>query len=319
METLSPFPLRCIHPSHSPPMPDRVDSKLKLSQLRAFVAIARHRNFGAAALELGVSQSTVSHAIAALEAELGILLLNRGRHGALLTPEGEQILPEAQQILDLLDAIRQKSDQARRFQSGQVRVATVRSLATHVLPGAIAQFRQHYPAISVTLIECDRYLEVEQALRDGRAEVALTALPTCEEFQAWELFRDSFVALLPPQTLASDAVLDWQTLVSLPALLNHRSYQHNKMVRDHLQQFGYQFQELSEVREDSTILSMIRQGLGVTVMARLSAEPIPAEIQVRDLPVPLERIIGVAILAEALLPQSAFAFLDVLKKAIATP
>jgi DNA-binding transcriptional LysR family regulator len=285
----------------------------QISQLRAFVAIARHQNFSAAALELGVSQSTISHAIATLETELGILLLNRGRHGAVLTPEGKQVLPEAQQVLELLDTMRQKADQFRRFQSGQVRVASVRSVATHVLPEVIAQFCQKYPTMSVAVLEFDRYREVEQALRDGRAEIGFTSLPTSTEFQVWELFRDQFVALLPPKTLAPDVPLDWETLVSFPAILNHRSHQHNKLVRDHLQQFGYALKEQGEVREDSTILGMIQQGLGVTVMTRLAAEPIPPGIQVRELPVPLERIIGVAILAEALLPRSAFAFLDVLK------
>jgi DNA-binding transcriptional LysR family regulator len=60
---------------------------------------------------------------------------------------------------------------------------------------------------------------------------------------------------------------------------------------------------------------MVRQGLGSTVIARLAAEPIPEGIQVRSLPVPLERVIGVAILADALLPREAFAFLDILKEA----
>lgn len=60
--------------------------KIKLSQLRALVAIADCGNFSEAALELDLSQSTISHAIATLEEELGVTLLQRGRHGARLTP-----------------------------------------------------------------------------------------------------------------------------------------------------------------------------------------------------------------------------------------
>lgn len=55
-------------------------SRLKLSQIRALVAIAECGKFSEAALQLGINQSTVSHAIATLEDELGVILLNRGRY-----------------------------------------------------------------------------------------------------------------------------------------------------------------------------------------------------------------------------------------------
>lgn len=287
---------------------------LKLSQLQAFVSVADHHSFSAAALELGLSQSTISHAIASLEEELDIVLLVRGRHGAVLTTEGEQILKDARQVLCSLAAMQQKARSMKGFQSGQVRIATVRSIATHILPQIIAQFRQKYPNMNVTVMEFDRYVEVEQVLKDGRADVGFTALPTSTEFETWELFRDEFVALLPPGTLNESDSLTWERLVQFSMILNYRSQQHNKAIREHVMQCGYTLKlENDEVREDSTLISMVRQGLGATIIARLAAEPIPVDIQVRSLPIQLERIIGVAILANGLLPRSVFAFLDLLK------
>jgi len=125
-------------------MDDISDSRLKLSHLRAFVTVAQHGSFSTAALEPGLSQSTMSHAIASLETELDVVLLNRGRHGASLTYDGEQILPEAQQVLALLDSIRKKANLAKGLEAGQVRIASVRSVATHLLPEAIAQFRERF-------------------------------------------------------------------------------------------------------------------------------------------------------------------------------
>jgi DNA-binding transcriptional LysR family regulator len=289
------------------------DSKLKISQLRALVAIAEHGNFTSAALELGLSQSTVSHAIATLEEELGIVLLFRGRHGATLTPIGEQVIQEARQVLHLLEVIREKANQEKGLQTGQVRVACVRSIATHVLPKVIARFREKLPTISVVMTEYDRYAQVEQALREGQADVGFTLLPTTREFETWELFRDEFVALLPPKSIVAGESLSWEQLAKYPMIVNLRSPQHNKTVSVHFLQFGQILKVDYELREDSTILSMVKQGLGATVMARLAAEPILEEIEVRSLPVPLERVIGVAILADALLPRAVFAFLDILK------
>lgn len=112
--------------------------KLKLSQIRAWVAIAKCGNFSEAALQLGVNQSTISYAIATLEDELGVILLNRGRYGAQLTPAGKNILGKATQILKLLEGIDQDAQQAKGLQGGTLRIVTYRSVATHILPGEIA-------------------------------------------------------------------------------------------------------------------------------------------------------------------------------------
>ncbi|NMF64842.1 LysR family transcriptional regulator [Brasilonema octagenarum UFV-OR1] len=289
------------------------DSMLKISQLRAFVAVADHANFSLAALHMGLSQSTVSHGIATLEEVLGVILFFRSRHGATLTPVGEQVIQEARQILHLLEVIQEKANLEKGLQAGSVRVACVRSIATHVLPEVIARFREKFPKISVVITEYDRYAEVEQALRENHADVGFTLLPTTTEFDTRELFRDEFVALLPPKSIAPNESLSWEQLAGYPMIVNIRSPQHNKTVSAHLLKFGQTLKVDYEVREDSTILSMVKQGLGATVMPRLAAEPIPELIEARSLPVPLERIIGVAILENALLPRGVFAFLDVLK------
>ncbi len=160
------------------------DSNLKISQLRALVAVADYGNFSSAALHLELSQSTISHAIATLEQELGVVLLVRGRHGASLTHTGEQVIQEARQILQLLRVIQKKANLAKGLQTGQVRVASVRSIATNVLPEVIARFRDNFPTISVVIAEYDRYAEVEQSLRDSHADVGFTSLPTTAEFDA---------------------------------------------------------------------------------------------------------------------------------------
>jgi DNA-binding transcriptional LysR family regulator len=59
---------------------------------------------------------------------------------------------------------------------------------------------------------------------------------------------------------------------------------------------------------------MVAKGLGAAISPRLAAEPIPQNVKVYSLPVPLFRVISVAILEDALLPPAAFAFLELLKK-----
>jgi DNA-binding transcriptional LysR family regulator len=58
---------------------------------------------------------------------------------------------------------------------------------------------------------------------------------------------------------------------------------------------------------------LVAQGLGITIMPRLAAEPIPAHVRIYSLPVPLFRVVWVAVLANALLSPPVFAFLEMIK------
>src|SRR5271167_1564716 len=75
-----------------------------LAGLRAFVAVAEKHHFGSAATTLGVSQSTLSQALAALETGLGVQLVERSTRRVFLTAEGRQLLPHAQVVIEATTA-----------------------------------------------------------------------------------------------------------------------------------------------------------------------------------------------------------------------
>ncbi len=288
-------------------------SRMKLSQLRALVTVADCGNFSEAALKLELSQSAISHAIASLEEELGVLLLSRGRHGAHPTPVGERVLVHARQVLQQLEAIIKEADLEKGLHGGSVRIASFRSVATHLLPATIAQFRTHFPEITVHIIEHFDYSGVEQALREGRADIGFTDFPTSDEFESWEILRDEYVVLLPPQPKLKSAQLTWEQLAAYPLILGSPHDACFIRLRNHLLSLGFPAKVAYEVNEDSTTVSMVVQSLGATIMPRLAAEPVPAGVQVYSLPVPVERVIGVSVVANALLTPAVFAFLDTLK------
>lgn len=287
--------------------------RLKLSQLRALVAIADHGSFSDAALHLDLSQSAVSHAIATLEEELGVLLLNRGRQGAVLTPVGEQIIGEARQVLRSLHSLCYRADEAKGLSTGEVRIAAFRSVATHILPEVIRQFRQQFPGVTITIDEKIHYEMVENDLRQGRADVGFTYLPTQDEFDQWELLRDRYIALLPPSPQPPAVPLEWDDLAAYPLILTPTDDGDRQHLDRLLQPLGQKLQPAYAVREDSTILSMVERGLGATIMAALAAEPILPGLRVAELPQPLERVIGIIVLRDALLSPPVYAFLDRLK------
>ncbi|MBE9139371.1 LysR family transcriptional regulator [Nodosilinea sp. LEGE 07088] len=287
--------------------------RLKLSQLRALVAIADQGSFSDAALHMDLSQSAVSHAIATLEESLGVLLLHRGRQGAVLTSVGQLITEDARDVLRSLDNLCHQADQAKGLQTGEVRIAAFRSVATHMLPEVIRQFRQQCPEVAVAIDEKFHYEMVEKDLRQGRADVGFTYLPTHAEFDQWELLRDRYIVLLPPSSQPPPTPLSWADLANYALILPPPDDGDRQYLDRLLNRWGQQVHPAYMVREDSTIVSMVERGLGATIIAALAAEPIPAGLRVAELPEPLERVIGVIVLRDALLSPPVYAFLDQLK------
>ncbi len=288
-------------------------TQMKLSQLRVLVAVVDFGTFSEAALQLDMSQSAVSHSISALEDTLGVVLFSRGRHGARLTSVGEKVVAHARAMLQEADAIHHAANIARGLTGGQVRVASFRSIAVHVLPGAIATFKQHYPDIAVHLSEYDNFRQVEKALREGRADIGFTILPTADDLETWKVLENEYVALFPADFQPEGASLTWPELANYPLIMPPADRVMMQEVYEHVASHGVKLNVTSEVETDTTIVNLVAQGVGATILPRLAAEPIPSQIQVFSLPQPLLRMIGVAVVEDGLHTPATYAFLDLLK------
>lgn len=288
--------------------------QLKTSQLRALVAIAEYGKFGEAALQLGISQSGISHAIATLEEELGVSLLVRHYQQTRCTPIGKQIVRQARQVLQLLEQIEENADRAKGLHGGIVRVASFRSAATYLLPKAIARFRSRFPDVSIHLSEHNDYPDVEQKLYSNDADIGLTFLPTTEKLETWEVYRDEYVVLLPSTFKTPESSLTWEQLGTYPLIMLPESHSCCARIHAHCLAFGQKLNVILTTDEDSTQVNMVAQGLGATIIPRLAAEPIPDTVRVFSLPVPLTRRIGISVLVNALHTPAVFAFLETFRQ-----
>ena len=289
-------------------------SKIKLFQLRAFAAVADSGSFGKAAVSLNLTQSAVSHAIASLETELGVVLFFRGRHGASLTHVGTQMIDSVCQMLQLLDTVVETAIASRSLQAGRIRIASIRSLATHWLPPVMAILNQQFPQISVTLTKCFDYVEVQTALRNHVADVGLTDIYAQEGYNVVEIGLDSYVVLLPDNCLLPDKVITWQQINQYPLIMPASQDNGYAELRKYIADLKTPPAIAYEINEDSTIVSMVAQGLGAAILPYLAALPIPKTIQVCHLPHPLTRLLGAVITEDSLHPPAIFTFLDIVKQ-----
>ena len=282
--------------------------KVKFSQLRSFTSVAETGSFSEAALLLNVSQSTVSHSVAALEDALGVMLIHRGRQGASLTPVGDRIFEQAKQALSLIDAMGKEATRARGVDGGLVRIAAFRSLASEMLPQAIAQLHQQHPNIQIIITEFESVQGVVDALKEGKADLSMATLLAGEDFETFPIMEDPFVALLPPNQADLHTPLTWADLRKYPLITS--SSDCCKDVPAWLSKVQPPIGVDYFISNDSTAVSMTRQGLGITLLPKLAAQPVPPEVRLAALPFSQSRPLGISWLCNTLLTPATYAFLE---------
>lgn len=166
---------------------------ITIRQMRYFDALAAAGHFGKAAAAVNVSQPALSAQIAELERILGVKLVERGRAGAFLTPEGAELLPEVRAILASVDRLQARALAEQGLLKGRLRLGIISTVAPYLVPDLIPRLREHYPALEMELKESLTSACIDD-LKHGRLDCAIVALPVQEEgLASIHLFDDRFL------------------------------------------------------------------------------------------------------------------------------
>jgi DNA-binding transcriptional LysR family regulator len=176
---------------------------LETRELRYFIAVAEELHFGRAAERLGMAQPPLSRAIQRLERRLGVLLLDRDRHGVSLTGAGETLLHEGRAALDAVTAAARRTRRtggADRPGGRRDRlVLAVKAGASHELLHKLLDAYAAEPGAAEIEVLPSGTCEQGEMLRDGRADVALMHKPfnSLAGFDSEELMTEGQIAVLP--------------------------------------------------------------------------------------------------------------------------
>ncbi len=290
---------------------------MKLSQIKSFVAVARCGRFSQAAVELDLTQPTVSHAIATLEADLGVQLLFRGKKGVNLTPAGERVLVHCDRILQSIEDIQQEANLHKSLGEGKIRISAFRGAAAQLLPKIRADFKLKYPQIEIKIVEEKDCPQVEQMVYEGKADLGFSILPTSKDLETIEVLRDDYIVLLPPNSdviVTTEQPLSWSQLLSIPIISYPNQNTCFKQIKHYFEAEGYQFQPAEQVRESDTIVNLVAAGAGAAILPRLSVFHTPQGVTVCQLPQPLQRIVVAATPKDTDLSHAVWAFTDFLQQ-----
>jgi DNA-binding transcriptional LysR family regulator len=236
-----------------------------IPQLRAFVTVLDSGGFGAAAGRLGISQSAVSHAVAALERGTGRAVLTRNPRPAP-TLFGERILEHARGVLAGAAAIDALAAARAERVAGELTLAAPPTICHGVLPALLAHWRTSFPEVRVSLFEGDD-AEVARWLDGGSAELAVlvnTVVPGGVTIGA-----DRFCAVLrADHPLAGEPVVHLAELADDSFLLSAGGCE--GQIAELHRMAGVPLAPVHRVWQLSTLFAMVRAGVGVSVVPGLA-------------------------------------------------
>ncbi|MEA3120500.1 MAG: LysR family transcriptional regulator, hydrogen peroxide-inducible s activator [Paraburkholderia sp.] len=256
---------------------------MTLTELKYIVAVARERHFGRAAEACFVSQPTLSVAIKKLEDELNVQLFERGTSEVSVTPIGEQIVTQAQRVLEQTVAIKEIAKQGKDPLVGPLRLGVIYTIGPYLLPTLVKQIIKKVPQMPLMLQE-NYTLKLIELLKQGEIDVAIMALPFSETgLMVRPLYDEPFVVALPAgHPWESRKKIDPEDLKQETMLLlgnGHCFRDHVLGVCPELMRFSQTADGIQKTFEGSsleTIRHMVASGVGITVLPRMSVQEVRA-------------------------------------------
>lgn len=254
---------------------------MTLTELKYIVAVARERHFGKAAEACYVSQPTLSVAIKKLEDELEVKLFERSAGEVTVTPLGEQIVQQAQSVLDQAASIKEIAKRGKDPLSGPLNLGVIYTIGPYLLPDLVRQNIARTPQMPLVLQE-NFTAKLLEMLRSGEIDCAIMAEPFPDTGLAMaQLYDEPFMAALPAHhPLANKESVTSDELKKETMLLLGTGH----CFRDHVLEVCPEFARFSSNAEGirksfegsslETIKHMVASGMGVTLVPRLS---VPAD------------------------------------------
>ena len=267
-----------------------MDSK----KISAFLTVNRLGSLTGAAEVLNYTQSGMTHMMNALEKELGVTLLQRGRNGVSLTPAAQQLLPRMEALVEAADTLERELSELKGSRSPRIRIGAYTSMAQHWLPEIVRRFLLDFPTADVA-IRMEGLTDLYSLLKNGELDCIFVShhpefLTADEEWLP--LRNDELVAVLPEDypvkgglfnvrgfegkeflMPASDFALDIDPVLSAGGV-------HPNILRTNL--------------DDPAILSMVEHGLGLSVLSELVMRGRQDKVLALPLTPPAYRELGIA-------------------------
>ena len=244
-----------------------------IRQLRAFVAVARHRSFTGAARSLVLTQPAVTLNVQQLEGHFGASLFDRSSRQVALTKDGVAFLPVAERLLGQFDAVMKDAEAMGDPHRGHAFISCPTSLTVRLLLPILRRQRTLTPGVKLSLREDDG-APAHKLVRDGAVDFAVSgSWEPDSDLSFTPLFHDRCCIVCPPGHQLAKVrrpVLD--DLTAFPFIGTTAGTTTRRLVDAAVAQSGVRLEVACEVAHLMTLFEMIAAGLGISILPALAAQ-----------------------------------------------
>ncbi len=250
---------------------------MDLRHLVTFCAVVDRGSFSAAAEELGISQPAVSAQIRSLEERLGQRLLDRNGRRVSLTEAGHVLEASARRMIALQGELEREMGEVGEQIAGRLQLGSSTGPGELLLPRLLGKFRRAHPEVTVSLVVHDTQTICDRVF-DGELELGIVGAARPQRGLEYAPFlRDELVVITPPDhALASRTSIGLDELARLPLLMQQRGSGVRAVLEEALRAAGVRPQDLDVAMElglQQSVKAAVLDGLGLTVISRLTVEP----------------------------------------------
>ena len=261
---------------------------MDVNKIKVFLQAVESGSLLAAAEKLGYTQAGLTHMMKALENELGLTLLQRGKFGVRLTEEGGRLMPLFQELISTEEKIQKEAQLILKQKASSIRLASVASVIRTCLPDILVAFQKLNPSISFEIKEGDDRLY--QWFDQGKVDVCITSnMLRRDEFIP--LFTDEFLAVLPESyPIGGGERYPLRRIEEDPYICSTcvNDYDMENLLND----YDIHPKRQSTYVDDNSLLSMVARGFGVSLLPRLVLKTCHENVRLARLDEPCFRNIG---------------------------
>lgn len=261
-------------------------------KFKIFKKVVELGGFTKAGEELGMTQSAVSHAIHALEIELGFILINRSRGQITLTREGQMLIDYVYALIAAEDRLLNQINSIKQIETGTIRIGSFTSASSRLLPDILSSFDRAFPEIQVEIVE-DGYDALKKALEEGIVDVAFLETQYADtQHYVLPYFRDEIIAIVPSQyELSNEEDFNLEKLAEYPFIMpdnDSDTFLHRLFEKNHVKpNLKY------KVLLMSTVFSMVEKGLGMSIVPESTLNKTLYDFDIFSLSDPVHRQINI--------------------------
>ena len=262
---------------------------------KIFIEIAAANNITKAAESLGYTQSGLSHTLNRAEEELGFKLFYRAKSGVTLTPEGELLLPVAKEMERGLEKMYETISSIQGITKGRITIGTFQSISINMLSPVLKAFQQDYPQIKIDLKE-GSIQEIHDWILDHTVDLGLTSIQSDDEFDCIPLCEDAMVGVVPADyRLKNKNHIDISEFENQPFIIAAMEKDNDCDVDNVIKESGINVNISFSSKDDIAIMSMVENGLGISILPELITLRHFQNVKVLPLNPPFKRTLGIGL------------------------